>query len=351
MATDFAALPPEVNSGRMYAGPGASPMLAAAEAWGCLAAELSVAASTYASVVTNLTSRRWSGPASALMTASAAQYVSWMTQAAMQAARTAAQAKAAAGAYETAFAMTVPPPMIAANRTLLTSLIATNFLGQNTPAIAATEADYAEMWAQDGAAMYGYAGSSLAAVSALTPFAEPPVTTTSEGPVMQAAAVAQTARTSARSDTQTTLLQAMATVAALQGLALPGASTPPPWSGLSGILDLLLGGSSGNDSLDNFWNTWGPNANIWNTVFSSGFYMPGNWIGTLSEIPGLLGTEATDAAGDAALGAGAAAADGLGSALAAPVGGLSLNPWMGDFVLPSTRLFWDAAECGAVGRG
>ncbi|EUA16149.1 amidase family protein [Mycobacterium xenopi 4042] len=30
---------------------------------------------------------------------------------------------------------------------------------------------------------------------------------------------------------------------------------------------------------------------------------------------------------------------------------LSLNPWMGDFVLPSTRLFWDAAECGAVGRG
>jgi PPE-repeat protein len=47
--------------------------------------------------------------------------------------------------------------------------MATNFLGQNTPAIAATEAHYAEMWAQDAAAMYGYAGSSATA-SQVTPF-------------------------------------------------------------------------------------------------------------------------------------------------------------------------------------
>ena len=45
-------------------------------------------------------------------------------------------------------------------------------LGQNTPAIAATEAQYAEMWAQDAAAMYGYAGSSAAA-SQLTSFIRP----------------------------------------------------------------------------------------------------------------------------------------------------------------------------------
>ena len=37
---DFAMLPPEVNSGRMYAGPGSGPMLAAATAWDGLAAEL-----------------------------------------------------------------------------------------------------------------------------------------------------------------------------------------------------------------------------------------------------------------------------------------------------------------------
>ena len=34
---DFGALPPEVNSGRMYAGPGSGPMVAAAAGWGELA--------------------------------------------------------------------------------------------------------------------------------------------------------------------------------------------------------------------------------------------------------------------------------------------------------------------------
>ncbi|MGN6336373.1 PPE domain-containing protein, partial [Mycobacterium sp.] len=51
---DFAALPPEINSGRMYAGPGSGPMMAAAAAWDEIAAELGVAASSYNSVVTEL---------------------------------------------------------------------------------------------------------------------------------------------------------------------------------------------------------------------------------------------------------------------------------------------------------
>jgi PPE-repeat protein len=34
--------------------------------------------------------------------------------------------------------MTVPPPVVAANRAELMMLVATNFLGQNTPAIAGT---------------------------------------------------------------------------------------------------------------------------------------------------------------------------------------------------------------------
>jgi PPE-repeat protein len=155
---DFATLPPEVNSGLMYTGPGSGPMIATAASWDSLAAEVSSAAGDYGSVISGLTSGPWRGPASASMAAAAAPYVSWMNATAAQAEQAADQAKAAASGYEAAFSATVPPPVIAANRTLLASLVATNILGQNTPAIATTEADYAEMWAQDAAAMYGYAG-------------------------------------------------------------------------------------------------------------------------------------------------------------------------------------------------
>src|SRR3954471_6472577 len=157
---DFGALPPEVNSGRMYIGPGAGPMLAAAAAWDALAAELHSTAAAYASTIEGLTVGTWLGPTSIAMSAAAAPYVSWISATASQADEAAMQAKIAAGAYEAAFTATVPPPVIAANRAQLLALIATNIFGQNTPAIAATEAQYLEMWAQDAAAMYSYAGSS-----------------------------------------------------------------------------------------------------------------------------------------------------------------------------------------------
>lgn len=187
---DFGALPPEINSGRMYVGAGSGPMLAAAAAWDELATELQSTAASYGATIENLAAGPWTGPSSIAMAAAAAPYVAWMSATGAQAEEAATQAKLAAGAYETAFAATVPPPVIAANRALLMALIATNFLGQNTPAIAATEAQYMEMWAQDAAAMYAYAASSAAA-SQLTPFTEPPQTTNSAAAPAQAAAVSQ----------------------------------------------------------------------------------------------------------------------------------------------------------------
>ncbi len=97
--------------------------------------------------------------------------------------------------------MTVPPPVIAANRALLMALVATNFFGQNSPAIMATEAQYMEMWAQDAAAMYGYAGASAAA-SAVTPFTPPTHTTNPAGLDAQAVAVAKAAATPAGTSAQ-----------------------------------------------------------------------------------------------------------------------------------------------------
>ena len=193
---DFGALPPEINSGRMYTGPGSGPMLAAAAAWDGLAAELDSSATGCASVVTELASAPWLGPASRSMVAAVTPYVSWLATAAMLAEEAGSQARAATAAYEAAFVLTVPPPVIAANRVLLMTLVATNFFGQNTAEIAATEAQYAEMWAQDAAAMYGYAGSSATATQ-LTSFSQPAPTTDESGPGGQAAAVTNAVSTPA----------------------------------------------------------------------------------------------------------------------------------------------------------
>ncbi|OBK81817.1 hypothetical protein A5649_10130 [Mycolicibacter heraklionensis] len=215
---DFAALPPEINSGRMYAGAGSGPLLAAASAWDALAAELGSAASSYESVVSSLTGE-WSGPSSTSMAAAAEPYVTWMSTTAAQAELSANQARAAAAAYEAAFAATVPPPVVAANRTQLATLIATNFLGQNTPAIAATEIHYAEMWAQDAGAMYGYAGSAAAATQ-LAPFNQPPETTNPTGAANQAAASAEATGNSAASNISQQISQLLnAMPQALQSLA------------------------------------------------------------------------------------------------------------------------------------
>lgn len=215
---DFAALPPEINSARMYTGAGPGPLLASAVAWDGLAAQLDAFGARYSSEISALHSEIWSGDASTAMFDATAPYVAWITATAAQAGETAGQARAAAAAYEAAFSATVPPAAVAANRTLLATLVATNVLGQNTAAIAATEADYAEMWAQDAAAMYAYAVSAAAATT-LTSFGQPPQTTSSARQSSQGDAAVHTAATSA-GHSQSTLAQLISAVPQrLQALA------------------------------------------------------------------------------------------------------------------------------------
>src|SRR5271163_4487238 len=241
---DFALLPPEINSARMYSGPGSESMLIAATAWDGLAAELQSTASSYGSVISGLTDESWVGPSSTAMEAAATPYVAWLNSAAGQAEQTASQARAAAAAYHAAFAMTVPPATILANRTQLASLTATNVFGQNTPAIAANEAQYGEMWAQDATAMYGYAANSAATTAKVTPFTAAPQTTNQAGLAAQATAAAQTTGTSTGTGVQSTLSQLMSTIqTALQSLVSPSSSTSST-SGLSSLLSGLLGGTS-----------------------------------------------------------------------------------------------------------
>lgn len=223
---DFAILPPEINSARMYSGAGAEPLLAAAAAWDTLAAELAQTAAGYQAAIAELAGQ-WSGPSAAAMAAAANPYATWLQATAAQAAQAGAQAKAAATAYQAAFAMTVPPPLIAANRSQLTTLLATNFLGHNTAAIAAAEAEYAQMWGQDVAAMYDYAGNAATA-SVLKPFAPPPQTTNPAASANQSAAVGQAAAASAGSNAQSAVAQLSAVPAALQSMLAPAPAAADP---------------------------------------------------------------------------------------------------------------------------
>lgn len=216
---DFAILPPEVNSGRMYSGAGAQPLLAAAAAWSALAAELNSAGLAYDAMIDEL-SADWVGPSAAAMAAAAAPYAQWMHATAAQAEQTASAARTAAAAYDTAFSMTVPPAAVTANRSQLASLLASNYLGQNAAAIAATNAQYYEMWAQDSTAMYGYATSS-AAVSRFVPFTPPPPTTNAAGSTNQAGAVSQATATAAGNQANNA---ATGVTQALQSLTAPGSA-------------------------------------------------------------------------------------------------------------------------------
>ncbi len=222
---DFGALPPEVNSGRLYAGPGSAPIMAAASAWHAMAGQLEAVVRGYSAVITGLQGDSWAGSAASAMADAAAPYIDWIATAATQAEQTAGQARAAAAAYEAAFAATVPPPLVAANRAQYAALVTANIFGQYTAQIAATEAAYADMWAQDAQAMYGYASASSTA-TALSRFTEPPETTTASGQIAQAAAVTQAAGSSGSATAQSTLTHLLASIPQhLQNLASSGSST------------------------------------------------------------------------------------------------------------------------------
>ncbi|OBG54644.1 MULTISPECIES: PPE family protein [unclassified Mycobacterium] len=311
---DFGAMPPEINSGLMYAGPGPGSMLAAAMAWEGLAAELRMAATSYGSVILNLTDAGWQGPSSAAMAAAAAPYVAWMHATAAQAEQAGMQATAAATAHETAFAATVPPPLIAANRSLLMMLVATNFLGINAAAIAATEAQYAEMWAQDAAAMYAYAGSSAAAAM-LAPMAVAPPTTNPGGAAASAVAAGEASMQGA------TQGLAMGLPSTLNSSASSLVSSfPSAVSSFTGLLGTPFGGQGAGTAASGLGATTASNAGLATAMLGPGVVSRVGMPGMQHLVPAAPSMRAPQMLAPARLMPSAA----MGQA--APVGGLSVPP-------------------------
>jgi PPE-repeat protein len=319
---DFGAFPPEFNSARMYMGPGASSFQVAASAWNGLSAELQSAAQGYETTITQLASDEWNGPASAAMASAAQPYIAWMQETAAQAAQAAMQAQAATAAYEQAFASTVAPPLVAANRAETAAAVQANVFGQYTPLIAQLEAQYGEMWAQDAAAMYTYAGQSASATQ-VTPFASPAATTNAAGTATQAAAVSSATGTSAASSSQSILSQLTSSMpSSLQSLATPAATTTPTTTPFQDLFSFIFGTTVLPTNLAALVTDYSPYASLfYNTeglpYFSVGM---GNFGVQIAKSAGMLGGAAPAAAAPALHGLGGLGA-GLGSGAAGAAGG------------------------------
>jgi PPE-repeat protein len=298
-------------------------MRAASAAWNLLAAELESAATQYQSTI-DVLDDEWLGPTSATMAAAVDPYIAWMTSTGAQAEQTATQASDAASAYEAAFAMTVPPQAVAANRAQLAMLVATNVIGQNAAAIAANEAMYGEMWAQDAAAMYGYAGSSAAA-STVKAFAQPPETSNPAAQATQGSAVAQANGASTGAGVQSQLQQITSTIpSSLNQLTSPmsaAATNPQGWFGQ--LLD-FLDGADGN-SLGTFLNSSLVNGVVSGSYVSPALVTPAITSG-LADINSLAPAEAAVGGGlSGGLSAPAIASGMVTPAASVPSVGVSVN--------------------------
>jgi PPE-repeat protein len=294
---DFLA-PPEVTSALIHSGPGAESLIEAAGAWQRLSTELENAATSYASVLSPLTAA-WNGPSSSAMVQAVEPYVTWLRTTAQQAQQTAASAQAAAAAFSSVRSAVVYPAQVSANRTQLAQLLATNLLGRNLAAIAATEAQYESMWANNSAAMSRYQVASAQAAT-LPQLSSPPAIANPSGLAAQASVVpAATAASSA--------LPA-ATAAAS---AAPAAAATDPLSSIVSTLG-LLDPTTGYVGLA---NTWG------NQFIASGF--PVNMLSLLAQVATAQGIQNVGgevgtglAEGEAALGPSALGQIGAGLGLA-----------------------------------
>lgn len=235
---EFTTLPPEVTSALIHSGPGAESFIAASGAWQQLGTNLEDSAENYAAALSSL-GETWQGPSSAAMVEAVEPYLTWLQTTALQAQQVASSAMAAAAAFSSVRATVVPTAQVTANRVQLAQLLATNGFGRNLPAIAETEAEYQAMWANNSAAMNRYQAASAQATS-LPRFSSP---TSVTNPTAAAA-------------------QASAVPAASSGAATAGATTGA--TSAQTLADLL-------SQLNNSNAVFGPNSNLWNTIFSSGF--------------------------------------------------------------------------------
>lgn len=307
---DFSALPPEVISARIHAGPGAESLIEASGAWQRLGTSLEESAEINGGALSSLTDA-WQGASAAAMAESVEPYLSWLRSTAQQCQQIAVAAQDAVAAFTSVRAAVVPVALVGANRARLAQLLATNQFGINLPAIAETEDEYQGMWANNSAAMSRYLAASAHATT-LPLFSSPAAIANPAGLAAQASAVSSVSLATLATTSTTT-----------------AASSP-----ISSIISAIQGFDPNSG--------WVGLANVWAYQFvASGF--PINLLSYSAQLSAAQSLQAVSgdvgqglAEGQGALGgvAGGAGAFGAAGLSAEPTAAIGVGVSMGKLTLP-----------------
>jgi PPE-repeat protein len=177
------------------AGDQGASLAAAAAAYEALAAALMAEAAQMGATAGTTAATGFIGAGGTAMMATAIPYVAALEALAGWVQQSAAAAAGIEQAYMTAKAAMIPVPACTTNRTTQAGLVATNIIGQNTPAIIGLDTEYfGHFWTNNAAHMGGYeAIVTPILVSLGIPPPPAPLTANPAGPAGQAAAVAEAA--------------------------------------------------------------------------------------------------------------------------------------------------------------
>lgn len=186
---DAAANPPELNYWTLTTGDHAASAAASAAGHQVLAQMLAAEIAAMGANTAATATVGWQGAGGTAMMMSATEFmeimglsVAWFEQASLQAGEI-------VSAYHLAETSMIPGPVCETNLSTTAALVASNILGQNTPAIAALVAQYQEFWIQNASIMSTYQAAVSAALGLLaTP---PPIAPMAPNPGAALAGVAQ----------------------------------------------------------------------------------------------------------------------------------------------------------------
>ncbi|WP_082408940.1 PPE domain-containing protein [Mycobacterium intracellulare] len=184
---DAAAVPPELNHTLMIAGDLGASLVQAAAGYESVA-DMLIAELTQMGLNTSTTAMvGWLGPGGEMMQMSAAEFMAVCAAASAWIRVGQVQAAEVAAAHTAAVEMMIPSEACITNRVTQAGLVATNWFGQNTPAITGLEAQYEYFWVSNAQARTGFGGVVSTALATIgTP---PPMSPTASNPAAALAAV------------------------------------------------------------------------------------------------------------------------------------------------------------------